>query len=280
MLGRAVALVLAFVVGDLVRVRRMHVEAAMTRAGVHNPRRMARAMYRDLARGLVELIAMALRPGARAFARVALPTKTLSAIQGARFGAVIATAHTGNWDLCACAVARRTPLSVVTKRLSVRLFDSLWQGVRREQSVKLLEVDSAARAALAALRKGELVAMLIDQAPERSRAVVTTPFLGAVARVDLAPALVAMRARAPLIVAFPRRDAEGSHAIEVAGVLSPPAKPNRAWPKSAMIEATRLLEDFVVRHPEQWLWMHRRWKAVPDATRAIRGVRRLAGESP
>jgi KDO2-lipid IV(A) lauroyltransferase len=109
------------------------------------------------------------------------------------------------------------------------------------------------------LRGGSHVAMMIDQAPERRSAVVLVPFMGKLAEVDLAPALLAMRARRPLLVAFPLRTRLG-HQIELAGLLEPPARPNQSWPKEAMTQATVWLEDLVRREPEQWLWLHRRWK--------------------
>jgi KDO2-lipid IV(A) lauroyltransferase len=105
--------------------------------------------------------------------------------------------------------------------------------------------------------------MFIDQAPERCRGVTEVPFLGALASVDLAPALAAMRARVPLVAAFPVRHSDGSHGLVVARVIEPPERPSRAWAVDAMVEATRALEEFVHAHPEQWLWMHRRWKAPP-----------------
>lgn len=268
---------LAILVGDVLRVRRSHVESAMTRAGIHDPSGTARRMYRHLGRGVVELVRMALRTPGGGLRGVLVPSATIAELLGRGRGAVIATAHTGNWDLCACAVAEVAPLSVITKRLRIRWLDALWQGIRRRRSLKLLVAEEAARGALSALQRGELVAMLVDQAPERRRGVVSTEFLGGTVWVDLAPALVSMRARAPLVVAFPRRQARREHAIDVLGILEPPKVPSRAWANAAMQEATRLLEDFVRRQPEQWLWMHRRWKAPPESRPCGRpGLVRLA----
>jgi Kdo2-lipid IVA lauroyltransferase/acyltransferase len=261
-LGDFLAGVIAWVVGDVLRVRRAHVEAAMARAGIRDVSRRARAMYRTLARGLLEFLSMMLRPESQC-RRVVLPDAAISEIRARGRGAIVATAHTGNWDLAACAMAGAAPLSIVTKRLHVRLLDVLWQGARQRRGVKLLGVGGAGKEALKALRRGEFVAMLIDQAPERSRSVVRIRFLGGHAWVDLAPALMAMRARAPFVVAFPVRLRGGSHAIEVAKILEPPRTPSGSWAAHAMGEATRALERFVMDHPEQWLWMHRRWKPLP-----------------
>jgi KDO2-lipid IV(A) lauroyltransferase len=127
------------------------------------------------------------------------------------------------------------------------------------RGVKVIERGTAAREAAARLARGEWVVAMLDQAPERRRGVTEVCFLGELATVDLAPALLAMRARRPMVVAFPCRTATG-HGVEVLGVLTPPRHPRSAWPREAMAQATRWLEVFVRRHPEQWLWMHRRWK--------------------
>lgn len=258
-LSRWVGGLLAFVVGDLIRVRRRHVVDGMTRAGVADPDRTASAMYRSLGTGLMELL----------FApwlsrRVQLDPRALSIIRAR--GAVIATAHTGSFDLVGCAAARVVPLTVVTKRLSIGLFDRLWQAWRVRQRVALVSAGQAVAAARRVLGRREALAMMFDQAPERERGTVLSPFLGQVARVDLAPALIAARARVPLLVVLARRTAAGDHVAELALALDPPPRAGRAWAAEAMRQATAALDAHVRRHPEQWLWMHRRWKDAPQAS--------------
>jgi KDO2-lipid IV(A) lauroyltransferase len=273
--ARLVAGALAWLVGDVLRVRRAHVEASMERAGVPEPDSTARSMYRSLARAVVELLTLAF--GAKPSFEP--PGDLLASIRGGGRGAVVATAHTGSWDVVACRMAELAPLTVVTKRLSIRPLDSLWQRLRRDRGVRLVAAGRAARAVGAALGRGELVAMVVDQAPERERAAIRVPFLGAPAWVDLAPALCALRGKCPLVAAFPLRLASGEHRVVVARVLWPPPLADRAWPAFAMGEVTRALEEFVRAHPEQWLWMHRRWKDVPRRSGASPGPRALADAS-
>lgn len=250
---------LAFLVGDVLRVRRTHVERAMQRAGIPAPRSVARAMYRSLGRGLFELLGMSVRHE-RDLLAVRVPVSAIAELRAGGRGAVIAVAHTGNWDLVACAVALHAPLTVVTKRLSIGFFDRLWQSARRARGVRLVQAGSAARPVREALLRGELVAMLVDQVPSQSRAVVRVPFLGAPALVDLSPALCALRARVPLVAAFPLREPDGQHSVAIAAIIDPPPRPSRRWAEEAMTEVTRKLETHVLDHPEQWLWMHRRWR--------------------
>lgn len=253
---------LGFVVGRLLGVRREHVMRSMVRADV-DPRHATR-MYRSLGTGVFELVAVASSRASLVPERMQLASveAKIEELRGRGRGVVVATAHTGNWDLLACAAAERVPLSVVTKRLSVGLLDRIWQATRRRRNVKLVQAGNAAKPLLRALGNNEVVAMLVDQAPERKRATSLVPFLGAAARVDLAPALIAARARAPIAVVFSRRTAAGHHVAELVRVIEPGTES-----AEVMATITRDLSAFVREHPEQWLWMHRRWKDAASADR-------------
>lgn len=263
-LARPLGAAIGWLAGGVLGIRRRHVVESLGAADMDDAERVAGAMYRSLGRGLCELGALAIAPE-RALAQMDLSAAERVLTPGR--AAVIATAHTGNWDLLGCAAAARWPLTVVTKRLSIGALDRLWQGLRRGRGVSLVGAGGAARAAAQALGRGELVAMMIDQAPERERGATRVAFMGRLAWVDLAPALVAMRARVPLLVVLSHRRADGTHAADLAGVIQPPPHPQRAWAEAAMRQATAWLEAHVRQHPQQWLWMHRRWKPAPAPAR-------------
>jgi KDO2-lipid IV(A) lauroyltransferase len=276
--------VLGFFVGRVLRVRRVHVLASLRRAEIAAPDRVADGMYASLGRGVFELLAMAVRPGCRLAERVEVGHE-LRELVTQRRGVVLATAHTGNWDLVACAVAEQLPLTVITKHLSVAWLDRFWQRMRARRGVQLISEGGAARAAQQALARGGAVAMLIDQAPERTRARTTLPFLAQLADIDLAPALIALRARAPLALVVAERLPGKRHRARVLALFEPPARPSRAWAEETMQSATRALEAHVRELPEQWLWMHRRWKRAAAAPRSALTAQRAqanpaAGETP
>jgi KDO2-lipid IV(A) lauroyltransferase len=250
--GRA----LGWIVGRGIGVRRAHVVDAIERAGLCRPEAVADGMYRDLGRGLCELLWMATHPWARAAGRVALDLGDLAPGRGV----VVSSAHTGNFDLVACAVAEARPLLVVTKHFSVRWIDRIWQGFRSRRMVRLVGEGRVAQAAREALGRGQAVALMVDQAPERRRAVVATRFLGRPVWVDLAPALLAARAHVPIAVVFPWRAPDGTHRARVTARFDPPRRPSRRWAEETLVAITALLEDHVRKYPEQWLWLHRRWK--------------------
>lgn len=270
--SRSVALfggLLAWFVGGVLRVRTSHVVASLARAGIPAGHAVARAMYRSLGTGVFELLHLGLSPRTRPVVEGLEGVVAEMRQRAGTQGVVVATAHTGNWDFAACALAEHVRLMIITKRLRVSWLDRWWQGLRRARGVELVQAGSAARSAGAALAGGAWVVSMIDQAPERVRGIVSVDFLGAVVDVDLAPALLALRAGCPMLVAFPKRTARG-HAVELLGVLEPPAGAGRAWALAAMREATGLLEGFVRRHPDQWLWMHRRWKRFSPGSLAER----------
>jgi KDO2-lipid IV(A) lauroyltransferase len=275
---RAVGLLLGWLAGSVLRIRRAHVEASMRAAGIDDVRRHARAMYASLGVSLLELLWMSVR-GGRALERVALdPASSARWRQalGEGRGVVVAASHTGNWDLAACAVARYVPLLVVTKHLSVRWLDRLWQGTRVRQGVRLADAEGAMARAREQLRQGGAVAMMIDQVPASSRHAVPVEFLGRAAAADRAPAALAASTGVPLVVAASLREDAGGHVLHVLDILVPPRRPDRAWIDAATRDATLALDRFVRAHPSQWLWLHRRWKpmlaspcrAIPSSSQA------------
>jgi KDO2-lipid IV(A) lauroyltransferase len=265
--------VLGWLAGTVLRIRRAHVEGAMRAAGIADPPREARAMYRSLGASAVELLRLASGRD-DALARVTIDPGSVEAWREARAGGqgvVVAASHTGNWDLAACAMARETELLVVTKRLRVRALDELWQSTRARRGVRLAGAEGAMARARAVLRAGGAVAMMIDQAPASPLHASIVPFLGRPALADRAPAVLAAASGAPLVVAASHRDGRDGHVLHVLAVLRPPARPSRAWIDEATCRATRELDAFVRAHPSQWLWLHRRWKGAGASVDAAAG---------
>jgi KDO2-lipid IV(A) lauroyltransferase len=159
-------------------------------------------------------------------------------------------------------------LTVVTKHLSVRWLDRFWQRTRARLGVRLVDAHGAMARGREALRRGGAVAMMIDQVPASPRHALACRFLGQMAAVDRAPAVLAAATGAPLVVAASRRAGDGSQVLHVLAVVQPPGGPHpaaprsRAWVDEATRAATAALDSFVREHPSQWLWMHRRWKPM------------------
>jgi len=253
---------LGWLAGTVLRIRRTHVLAAMRAADVSPAASAAASMYASLGTSALEFLWMASRGLPECVAIEPRSEALWSQARAAGRGVVVAGSHTGNWDLAACAMARRGELLVVTKRLSVASLDRFWQDTRARLGLRLAPPQGALAKGLAILRSGGAVAMMIDQAPGSVRHAVPTRFLGRPAWADRSPAALAALAGAPLVVAACRRNRSGGHELRVLDVRWPPPRPARAWIDDTTAAATRALDAFVRAHPGQWLWLHRRWKSL------------------
>lgn len=267
----AVGRALAFVAFDVLRIRRAHVRASLARARLPD---VGRAVYRELGTSALELLWLSSRrrTDVRTLGRITGLEK-FEAARALGRGVIVATAHTGNWDLAACLCAAHTPLSVVTKRLSSPSIDRFWQETRRARGVDLIAApDGGVVAAVRArLHAGRAVALLVDQDPERTTSVVAAPFLGDVAMHDTMAATLAARTGAPIVLAFARRD--GGNVVEIVEVIEPGPHADRAWIDATTKLIAARLEAFVRESPSSWLWLHRRWKTREASSRIATVVR-------
>jgi Kdo2-lipid IVA lauroyltransferase/acyltransferase len=277
---------LGLLVGSVLRIRRGLVEAAMLRAGIEDPARAARRMYQGLGQGVFELLWLsAARAPLReeAARRVELADGVAEALDAAaaRGPVVLFASHTGNWELAAAAAARLLArrgkkLVVVAKAMHERGVDAFVARLRRRLGVNVVPPRGALGAARRALAEGDVVVMPIDQVPDRSAHGLAVRFLRESALADRAPATLAWRAKATVIVVAGERTERG-HRVRLLATVAPPSSGTapRAWIDATTLRATGALERFVADSPESWLWMHRRWRAP----REIRETRVKGGLS-
>jgi len=239
--------------------------------------RIAGAMYRHLGMSALEFLWMSGRPPGTAAALVRREGEEhYRAALGKARGVVVVTGHVGNWDLGACSqAALGVPLHVVTKALSARGLSRYWMERRTARGVVLHGAAGSLGALVGALRAGEVVGLVVDQRADDGG--IDCPLLGAPARTSVAAATLALRTGAPLVPAFVTRDAEGGHTLRI----EPAIEIDRALPVGeAIARATRAcneaLERAIVRAPEQWLWLHRRWDAPRSRRSRARRSRALA----
>jgi Kdo2-lipid IVA lauroyltransferase/acyltransferase len=180
-------------------------------------------------------------------------------------GAVLLTGHLGNWELPGASLpGHGFPTWAVVGPQRNRRVDAYVNRARAAAGLRVLPSDGGLRPILRALRANEFVAFLSDQ--DAGRDGVFVPFMGRLASTPLGPVRFARLAGCPIILGYGVRGADGRCHME----LPPPIRVRSDLPPEvAELEATRLavaqLEDVVRRHPEQWFWMHRRWKTRPPA---------------
>jgi Kdo2-lipid IVA lauroyltransferase/acyltransferase len=223
--------------------------------------RLCRRSFEHLGMNLVEACMFYFRPPSRLLSRVEFRgVEHLDAAGAGGRGMVLLTAHLGNWELLAAShVLCGWPLSVMVRPLDSPLLDGIVERLRLRSGVELIAKRRGFQDALDALRRGRMVGILLDQNASR-REGVFVPFFGTPASTSRGLALIALRSGAPVLPAFIRRLPGGRHVVEVGPCIAAPAGRDVVAYTAAF---NRALEAAIRRAPEQWFWMHRRWKTRP-----------------
>jgi KDO2-lipid IV(A) lauroyltransferase len=180
-------------------------------------------------------------------------------------GAVVLTAHFGNFELLAYAHGLLAhPITLVHRPMRNALVDRAIIALRGRAGTVSLPKKAAAKAALRALHDRRIVAIPADQNQTR-RYGVFADFFGLPASTTPGPSRLAMLSRAALVPVFLVRQGESDqHRI----VVLPEIELVRTGAREAdVVENTRrcnaVIEEIVRRHPDQWIWFHKRWKTRP-----------------
>ena len=223
-------------------------------------RRIARAAYGNLAMAALDFVTSDLLPDNAWSGAVQVDDWCgLDALALAGKPVLVASAHLGSWELFAEAMSRRgVHLSAVVRPLSGR-WNALGVENRRKSGVELILQRGALKEMYAALRRGRTVVQLVDQSSPR-RHPTLVPFFGHLATTSPALSVVAVRTGVPTYVVVAVRS-EGKLRMEVSGpVPLPEGLHGSAAVLAHATEISRRIEGFIRRYPEQWLWLHRRWK--------------------
>jgi KDO2-lipid IV(A) lauroyltransferase len=175
---------------------------------------------------------------------------------------IIATGHFGNWELFAQAQGLMGhPIHIVHRPLKNARLDDLLNDLRSRAGTDVIYKHAAAREILRLLRADEMVAIPIDQHAIGTQGT-PIPFFGRLAATTTAPVRLSQLTRAPLSVAvLVRRGETNQHDILVRPPIEPPP-PTRSETvlRDVMTRVNLEFEEVVRQYPEQWLWMHRRWR--------------------
>ena len=187
--------------------------------------------------------------------------------QSATGGVMVISAHLGDWELCGMAAAGQGfPLTVVHRPFANPRVEAMVQRWREGSGMQPLALGRAASGAFRALKRGEYVLMLLDQDAPREEAVFAD-FFGVPAATRSAPARLAMRAGASVLPVSALRQGHGAdHVVRFESPLEilgdDPG--DRAQLQANVATMNRALEALIRSAPEQWSWLHRRYRTRPD----------------
>ncbi len=179
-------------------------------------------------------------------------------------GVIFLTAHFGNWELSSFAHSLYGyPLNFAVREMDNPLLDALIDAYRSRSGGHTIEKNDFARQALRALKQGEALGILMDTNMLAAEGVFVD-FLGRPACTTTGPARIARKTAAPLVLGLAIWDTKlGKYRLR----FEPVEWIKRGEPEEEIVantaNFTRLIGEYVRRYPDQWLWVHRRWKTRP-----------------
>jgi Kdo2-lipid IVA lauroyltransferase/acyltransferase len=269
-LPRRAALLVGARLGDVARVLGIRRRVALANLELAFPERSAgerqgilAAHYRDVGMMMCE----AARGVASVHAREgeviahARGLEHLEAAKQAGRGAIVLTAHYGDFGLLGGWLGRLNQLMIFGKALQNPAVEALLVQACEESGVRRIVAGSGLRPLVAGLRKNHWAMMLADQ--DAGKGGVFVPFMGRLCSTTPGPAEISLRTGAPIIMAFITRRDDDRNEVDVLPplVLERPGDPGAVERLTAL--HTAVLERWVRMHPHLWFWLHRRWKTPP-----------------
>ncbi len=178
-------------------------------------------------------------------------------------GVILPTAHFGAWEVMGARAAQDFPLTVVVRLTSNRALRAHIERVRDKIDVKMIHKDEPARVSMKVLHKGGTVAIFADQ--HAGQGGLLLPVFGQMTRVHASPARLSLATRAPIVPTFGVRQTPWLSDGRVVITASSALHLDKNAPREAEVlrgtnYVTARTEAIIAAHPDQWLWMHRRWR--------------------
>jgi KDO2-lipid IV(A) lauroyltransferase len=228
-------------------------------------RRTGRNTFRNFARGALEFFYLLHLPPDELDRWIKIEgTEHLDAALKQGRGAIIVTAHLGNWEL----FARK--LVLLGYRLNVIARDSddpgmtgIANAIRQKGGYQVLARDASALPAMRCLRRNEVLGILPDQ---NAVVGIFVDFFGRPAATATGPAVFSLRSGAPIICGFAPRTEEGRFkAVMYPPLVTPTSGDEEADVRALTATLTKVIEEQIRKDPAQWLWLHDRWRRWREA---------------
>lgn len=247
--------------------RRRHevIERIMTSLDVDvvEAKRIRKRMYRNLGMTAVEFLRQPHMTEAEV--RRHLQFEGLDHVPPIGTPALALVAHTGNWELLAAAspLFYPNPLHVVVKALKPESLNT-WVNRRRSRwGTSIHDRRGSARDLLKILNKGDILAFILDQNAKRNWGIFVDFFGKPACTSDGLSQLAAMKNLNTYPV-FCRRLEDNTLKVTLLPPLPPPPGREPEDILAHTLACTREIETFIRQYPDQWIWMHRRWRTRPE----------------
>lgn len=244
--------------------------------------RLTLASFANYGRYMVDLIHLPLvdaGQAARSWRVVGLEHLHRAYEQGK--GVVFVTGHIGNWDMGGAALAAQgVPVSVVVETLKPLRWNERVQRIREQTGMRAIPIERGIRDMLAALRRNEGLAILVDR-PVRGDGVPVT-FFGRQTQVPGGAATLALRTGSPIVPAVLVRERSAHGYVAHIGEPIPPARngDHSADVQRMMQQVMAWLEGMIRHYPDQWYMFRSMWPADPQSAVSSVGTWRRPERRP
>jgi KDO2-lipid IV(A) lauroyltransferase len=266
LLASLIAIAVYWALGRLRRVGVRNLKLALPELSTAERNRILRGVYVHLAWQLVEFCRMTryTPQNTSAWLRTEGLDRYLAA-QARGKGVLVVTGHLGAWELSSFYHSLMGhPMGMVIRRLDNRRLDDFVNGIRCLHGNKVIHKDDFGRGLLLAMRSGQTVGILMDtnMTPPQGSFV---EFFGLEACTATGLAHVARKTGAAVLPGFMLWEpSERRYVLHFGPEIQ---IPHTANPAEDILAATQLctqaIESWIRRYPDQWLWIHRRWKTRP-----------------
>lgn len=258
-----------FFFGNILRLRRKEVlerlSWAMPETTPADRRRIVNAMYQHVGMTAMEVLRMAVKPTPEILSMV-----DCAGVQPMRDGLsrgkglLVICAHLSNWELLAAATsASGLPLGITVKDLKPPALNDFIIATRQRHGTIVFRRKGSMRPAVRHVRGGGILGFMMDQNTKRKEGIFTT-FFGRTACTTPGLAQFAVLTGAPAMTVLLVREKNGRRRMVCGdGILEPPPDLSEESVRVYTQKALDSIEQIIRRHPEQWIWMHRRWRTQP-----------------
>jgi KDO2-lipid IV(A) lauroyltransferase len=264
-LGRALGRVLADLDPRHVAIAAENLRQAFPHWDEPRRLRTARAVYAHFGQTLLDILWMADQPRERLLGLIVEDGReNADHVRAAGRGVVYVTAHFGNWEFYGVAWAwLGQPVGVVARPLDNPALDARLTTFRTRSGNTVISKRRALQDILRLLRQGAGVAILVDQNVQEQDGIFVE-FFGRPAATTTVAAALAVKTGCALLPVHCEALPDGRYKFVYGRPLEWTTTGNRQDDIARLTQAlTTVIEGWVRERPEQWLWMHRRWKTQP-----------------
>ena len=178
-------------------------------------------------------------------------------------GVLALTAHFGNWELLPIIGAIiKFPINIVVRPLDFEPLDHFIFNLRTRFGGKIIPKERSIHTIIRSLHRGEIVVLLMDQNVDWYEGVFVD-FMGHRACTSKGLALLALKTSAPVVPVFMVREKSGFRAEFGAEIVTVKTGDRQKDIETNTQEYNRVIENFIRLYPDQWFWVHQRWKTKP-----------------